>query len=160
MWDLLKTLWRPDREENPADTIVARAANILQVGEFQLLQLAYFDWFAEELPKDSLDDVFRIYMIRGEIPAWARHYARQVLLMEESGGLDESDPTYHRYDADYVTNVPQGLRRFLMVSFCLVAIMTSALAIGSLAKNTTNLDFPPYFNEEELPAAPKGPGAS
>lgn len=40
-----ETLLHPDKEEleNPERRVIANAANILQVGEFQLLQLAYRD---------------------------------------------------------------------------------------------------------------------
>ena len=45
MTSLFQTLMKPDREDpgNGDQADVARAANILMVGEFQLLQLAYFD---------------------------------------------------------------------------------------------------------------------
>ena len=160
MHDFFKTLMHPDREEDPAKTVVARAANALQVGEFQFLQLAYFDWFGEELPKESLDDVFRIYMIRGQIPAWARHYAREVLQKEAAGLLDDNNPSYHRYDQDYVTHVPQGMRRFITATLCLVFVMSSALAIGALSTGHSNQVLPPFFDERQLPSGEKGPGAS
>ncbi len=48
--NLFETLFHPDREEHPERKEVARAANLLQVGEFQLLQLAYKDWFDKEIP--------------------------------------------------------------------------------------------------------------
>ncbi|MCH7542778.1 MAG: hypothetical protein IIB65_03995, partial [Proteobacteria bacterium] len=44
MSNLFQTLMRPDREESEQRAEVARAANLLQLGEFQLLQLAYHDW--------------------------------------------------------------------------------------------------------------------
>ena len=45
MKKFIRTLLRPDREEtNLGADEIARAANILQIGEFQLLQLAYKDW--------------------------------------------------------------------------------------------------------------------
>ena len=160
MLDLFKTLLRPDRVEDPGRTVVAEAANIIQVGEFQFLQLAYFDWYGEELPDEAMDSVFQLYMVRGEIPAWARHYAREVLRKASEGALDDSDPSLHRYDQEYVTHVPRGVRRFLGACFCLIAVMTTALAIGSLATTTSSQELPPYFHDEELQPRPKGPGAS
>ena len=41
MTGFFQTLIQPDREEHPERALIARAANLLQVGEFQLLQLAY-----------------------------------------------------------------------------------------------------------------------
>ena len=57
MINFIKTLVRPDQEEDPERTVVARAANILQVGEFQLLQLAYHDWYGQELPAALCDQL-------------------------------------------------------------------------------------------------------
>jgi len=41
--NFFETLIHPDREEleNAERVLVCRAANVLQIGEFQLLQLAY-----------------------------------------------------------------------------------------------------------------------
>ncbi len=58
MINFIKTLIRPDQEEDPERTVVARAANILQVGEFQLMQLAYHDWYGQELPAALCDQLF------------------------------------------------------------------------------------------------------
>jgi hypothetical protein len=108
MRDLFKTLWRPDREEDQAQSIVAQAANVLQVGEFQFLQLSYFDWHGEEMPKSLLDVVFRRYMLAGHIPHWARNYARQVLDLSTKGAVNDNDPFFHRYDHDYSTHTPNA----------------------------------------------------
>ncbi len=68
--NLWETLLHPDKEEleNPERRVIADAANILQVGEFQLLQLAYRDWFCEDLPEDQADGLFQSYMVHGVVP--------------------------------------------------------------------------------------------
>ena len=38
---LLKTLIKPDWDDNPERSKILNAANLLQIGEFQLIQLAY-----------------------------------------------------------------------------------------------------------------------
>ena len=74
MKSFLRTLLRPDREEtNPEAAEVAQAANILQIGEFQLLQLAYRDWHSAELPETLTDKLFACYMLRKQVPHWTRH---------------------------------------------------------------------------------------
>src|SRR5918999_1764455 len=112
MQSFLDTLIRPDREEDPEQTLVARAANILQVGEFQLLQLAYHQWHGQDLPVALIDRLFSSYMLHHEVPLCARHYARRIIDLYESNLIDPDDPFYHRYDHEYVTHVPQGVRRF------------------------------------------------
>ena len=45
MRDLLNTIIKPDWDDNPIRSEVLDAANLLQIGEFQLIQLAYKVWF-------------------------------------------------------------------------------------------------------------------
>ena len=150
MLGLFKTLMRPDQEEDPALTIVARAANILQVGEFQLLQLAYFEWHDEELPREECDAVFRLYMLKGEIPAWARHYARKIIQADEAGAVEDGDPAFHRYDHNYVTHVPKGVRHFCIASMCLAFFLVSGLLVGALSGTEATSILPPYFEPGQL----------
>ena len=49
---LLQALLHPDHEERVTTdrALVASAANFLDIGEFQLLQLAYWEWYGENIP--------------------------------------------------------------------------------------------------------------
>ncbi len=155
MFGLLKALWRPDLEEDPERTIVAAAANIIQVGEFQLLQLAYHHWYGEDMLPSQGDAMFQAYMLRGEVPSWARHFARNVIARSEKGQLDEKSPDYHRYDHDYVTQVPNGMRHFCLVSMVLAGVLVSGLLIGHLTGSSPTSVLPPYFSDDELRAGPE-----
>lgn len=150
MAGLLHTLWRPDQEEDPELSVVARAANILQVGEFQLLQLAYEDWYGEAMPAELCDKVFRAYMLHNEVPSWARHYARWVIRQDEIDAIDSNDTRFHRYDHNYVTHVPRGMRKFLVASMLLAFVFVSAILAGELAQVQVSSVLPPYFEEKEL----------
>ena len=70
MSGLLKTLVKPDWDDNPKRSEILDAANLLQIGEFQLVQLAYKVWFREELPEHRIDKIFNEYMFTGIIPIW------------------------------------------------------------------------------------------
>ena len=59
-----------------------------------------------------------------------------------------------------MTHVPQGMRRFITATLCLVFVMSSALAIGALSTGHSNQVLPPFFDERQLPSGEKGPGAS
>ena len=61
---LLRTLIKPDWDDDPKRSEILDAANLLQVGEFQLVQLAYKDWYREELPEDKIDKIFGEYMFK------------------------------------------------------------------------------------------------
>jgi hypothetical protein len=157
MANLLQTLLRPDREEDGERAEVATAANLLQIGEFQLLQLAYFEWHGKELQGARSDEVFQAYMMRSKVPTWARHYARRVSQVAALGGLDDNDPAYHRYDSEYYKAVPLGARRLVIAVFCIAFVLGGAIFVGAVAPNAVTSVLPPYFNENELvPVKPSG----
>jgi len=156
MAGLLETLLRPDREENPEKAEVARAANILQVGEFQFLQLAYHAWHETELPEVMIDRLFADYMIHDDVPHWARHYARRILDLDARGQLDWRDPRYHRYDPDYAAPVPRGVRRFCIASLVVFGFLGGGMLFSHYAARDATSILPPYFEENELkPAGPQ-----
>lgn len=68
--NFFKVLMNPDQEEKEFGerVIVGKAANLLQVGEFQLLQLAYSDWHGEYLPDEMSSLLFKSYMIENQVP--------------------------------------------------------------------------------------------
>lgn len=132
--------------------VVSSAANLLQVGEFQFLQLAYREWFDKDLPEALVARLFSSYMLHNEVPHWARHYARSILSREERGQLDENDPTFHRYDHDYHTFVPQGVRKFCTAVALLTMFMVTALLVAAMTADKPTSLLPPYFSEKELGA--------
>ena len=127
-----------------------KAANLLQIGGFQLLQLAYRAWHGEEMPEAASDTIFRSYMVLSRVPAWARHYARRVIELDEAGELDDSDPRYHRYDSDYFKAMPLGARRLVLALCCIGFVMGGGLFVGYLAPVKVTSILPPYFSEQEL----------
>lgn len=150
--NLIKVLLRPDREEdeNPDRTLVVHAANLLQIGEFQLLQLAYRQWYGVEMPATTIDGVFADYMLRGRVPAWARHYARFIVSLAERGELDDRNPKYHRYDREQYTNIPQGLRSFVALTVLVIGFMGGLIILAHVASGGSLSVLPPYFEEKDL----------
>lgn len=129
---------------------VAMAANILMVGEFQLLQLAYFDWFGNDMPASLIDRLFGAYMIRNQVPYWARHFARRIIEKDTKGYIDPHNPAYHRYDANYVTSVPQGFKRFCKEAGFLILFIIGAVWLANLAVDSKGqFQFPPYVDEPQ-----------
>ncbi len=151
--NFFETLIHPDKEEDPERAVVAQAANLLQVGEFQLLQLAYKDWFGEDMPKALVDNLFHTYMLYNEVPHWARQYARKIIAVEGRGELDDLDPGYHVYDADYHTFVPDGVRKFIVATSILVICIGGGIWVANLAAGEGLSVLPPYFESKELGSA-------
>ncbi|NNG03034.1 MAG: hypothetical protein HKM95_02910 [Inquilinus sp.] len=150
MTGFFQTLIHPDHEDEPERLLVISAANILEIGEFQLLQLAHFDWYGADMPEAMFDRMFSSYMVHGIIPPWARHYARQIIELDEAGQLDFRDPAYHRYDSEYVTSVPDGVRKFCYASLILVVMLGGGILISSLSTFEGTSILPPYFERGEL----------
>ena len=98
---LLKTLVKPDWDENPKRTEILHAANLLQIGEFQLIQLAYKSWYKKELPEDKINIIFSNYMITGIIPIWVIYYARDIIKLDKARVLNSYEEKYHVYDHEF-----------------------------------------------------------
>ncbi len=154
--NFFRVLINPEREEaeHPDRKLVGSAANLLQVGEFQLLQLAYHEWFGKDLPQELVSRLFTTYMMHHQVPPWARHYARSILEHYRSGQLNINNPTYHRYDNDYVRKLPTGLSRFLLATALIALIMLASILAASTVKKETTSILPPYFERKELRSNP------
>ncbi|MDX1484142.1 MAG: hypothetical protein R3229_06655 [Alphaproteobacteria bacterium] len=147
---LLRTLLRPDHDEHPERAEAARAANLIQVGEFQLIQLAYFQWFGEDMPEAVGHRMFHSYMVDNRVPHWLRHYARGIIARDVAGTLDDRDPAYHRYDPAFLKPAHTGLVRFgFAASVVLICVIGGLWVSHELAGKSTSF-LPPYFSEEEL----------
>ena len=84
---LVKTLIKPDWDDNPKRSEILHAANLLQIGEFQLIQLAYKVWYKEDLPEEKINKIFSEYMVSGIIPIWVTYYAKDILKLEKANVL-------------------------------------------------------------------------
>lgn len=148
--DFFETLIHPDKEDDPERAEVANAANLLQIGEFQLLQLAYKDWYGDDMPEGLIDRLFHSYMLYSDVPHWARQYARKINMLEQREELDDLDPAYHVYDADYHTFVLGGTRKFLVAATILFVCIGGGLWLADMASGEGGSVLPPYFTEREL----------
>jgi hypothetical protein len=98
---LLKTLIKPDWDHDLKRSEIIHAANLLHVGEFQLIQLAYKVWYGEDLPEDKINTIFNEYMLTGIVPVWVIYYARDILKLNEAKVLDSYNKKYHVYDNEF-----------------------------------------------------------
>ena len=149
MSSFFKALTKPDHDDDPEKAVIVAAANLLQIGEFQLLQLAYKDWFGEELSPADVDGLFTRYMLHDEITPWMRHFARKILAAHESGDIDIDAAQWHRYDSVYTTQVPNGVRRFVGACLVLATLVFGSLWISGHAAGLHGSLFPPYFEADE-----------
>ena len=152
MSDLLKTLVKPDWDDNPKRSEILYAANILQIGEFQLIQLAYKVWFREDLPENKINKIFEEYMIRGIMPIWVTYYAEDIIKLDNANVLNGYDEKYHVYDHEFGTYIydnKQRRRRGVLYAtiIAIVFIASHYMAINYVDDEGSAGFYPPYIEK-------------
>ena len=150
MSGLLKTLIKPDWDDNPKRSEVLQAANILHIGEFQLIQLAYKVWYKEDLPEEKINKIFSEYMVTGIIPVWVITYAKDILKLNKANVLDVHNDKYHVYDhefGEFIHNDQQRKRRgiFYVIIISLMFVASHYMAINYVEEPAGF--YPPYIEK-------------
>ena len=149
---LLKTLIKPDWDDNPKRSEILHAANLLHIGEFQLIQLSYKSWYNEDLPEDKINKIFSEYMVTGVIPIWVTHYAQDILKLNKANVLDYFNDKYHVYDHEfgkYISTEKQRKRRgiFYALVVGIVFIASHYMAINYVEDEGSASFYPPYVEK-------------
>jgi len=150
---LIKTLIKPDWDDSPKRSEILNAANLLEVGEFQLIQLAYKVWFKEDLPEDKINKIFSEYMVTGIIPVWVTHYAQDILKLNKANVLDSFNDKYHVYDHEFgkhISTEKQRKRRgiFYALIIGIVFIASHYMAINYVEDEESAGFYPPYIEKK------------
>ena len=153
MKDFLHTLIKPDWDDNPKRSEILSAANLLQIGEFQLIQLAYKVWYKENLPEDKINLIFEEYMIRGIIPIWVTYYAEDIIKLDNANVLNNYDEKYHVYDHEfgaYIYDNKQRRRRGVLYAtiIAFVFIASHYMAINYVGDNESAGFYPPDIEKK------------
>jgi len=149
---LLKTLIKPDWDDNPKRSEILHAANLLHVGEFQLIQLAYKSWYNEDLPEDKINKIFSEYMVTGIIPIWVTHYAQNILKLNKANVLDSFNDKYHVYDHEFGKHISTDKQRkrrgvFYALIIAIVFIASHYMAINYVQDEGSASFYPPYVEK-------------
>ena len=149
---LLKTLIKPDWDDNPKRSEVLNAANLLQIGEFQLIQLAYKVWYQSELPEEKINKIFGEYMVNNIIPIWVTYYAQDIIKLSDANVLNNYDEKYHIYDhefGEYIYDNKQRRRRGVLYAtiIAFVFIVSHYMAINYVGDNESASFYPPYIEK-------------
>ena len=150
---LVKTLIKPDWDDNPKRSEILNAANLLQIGEFQLIQLAYKIWYKEDLPEDKINKIFSEYMVTEIIPIWVTHYAQDILKLSKANVLDSYNKKYHVYDHEFGDYIPDEKRRkrrgiFYATIIGIVFIGSHYMAINYVDIEESASFYPPYIEKK------------
>ena len=146
----VKTLIKPDWDDNPKRSEILHAANLLQIGEFQLIQLAYKVWYKKDLPEEKISKIFSEYMLSGIIPIWVTYYAKDIIKIEKANALNSYDQKYHIYDHEfggYIYDEKDRRRRgiFYATIIAFVFIMTHYMAANYVEEPASF--YPPYIEK-------------
>jgi hypothetical protein len=149
----LKGLWRalahPEEDVHPDRALLADAANLLQIGEFQLLQLAGRQWLGRDLTPAEIDRWFRRLVYRDEVPQWARVYAREILRLDRTGKLNADQADYHRYDSEGGRQIQASGRNFLLVAAGTVGLMLALLLVATRMVTNPVSMLPPFMDKND-----------
>ena len=152
MNNLVKTLITPDWDDNPKRSKILNAANLLQIGEFQLIQLAYKVWYKKDLPEEKINKIFSEYMVSGIIPIWVTYYARDIIKMENANVLNSYAEKYHVYDHEFGEYLQDNQKRkkrgiFYALIVGIVFIGSHYMAIHYVEDEESAGFFPPYIEK-------------
>ncbi len=84
----------PDFKRSPVDPLldphsrdVIEAAGLLEISEFNLMAMAYHEWYGRPADQKTLERYFCPYMFGSPPPFWAHRLAKEVLELDDRGEL-------------------------------------------------------------------------
>ena len=151
MNNFLRTLIKPDWEDNPKRSEILHAANLLQIGEFQLIQLAYKVWYKKDLPENKINKIFGDYMVNEIIPIWVRYYAKDIIKLDNANVLNGYDEKYHVYDhefGEYISDDKKRKKRGIFYAFIIgIVFIFSHYMAANYGEEPAGF-YPPYVEKK------------
>ena len=147
---LLKTLIKPDWDNNPKRSEIIQAANLIQIGEFQLIQLAYKAWYKEDLPENRINNIFNEYMVTEIIPIWVTFYARDIIKLDKENLLDGYNSKYHIYDHEFgsfINDEKQRKNRGIIYTIIIGVVFVASHFIAFKFSGESSSFYPPYIEK-------------
>lgn len=112
---------------DPRARQVVEAAAILEISEYELLAMAFREWYGRSPRREDLDPLFGPYMFDGVTPYWAVSLARQIITLHDHGRLRHSrfrvPPQPPATLRDIITGVGQSV--LLLALFGLIWYLAS-----------------------------------
>ena len=140
---MFKLLYHPGEIDDPEADVIAEASNRLDVGEFQVFQLGYESWYGRAPDSQMIELCFVGYLTDNRMPPWARHYAREIIKLDDGGGLDSTDPVYHRFDPPHRAPARIYGWSILLGTLGVVALFLTLIAVGGEMVDAPPCMFPP-----------------
>lgn len=80
---------------------------------------------------------------------------RRILRLDGAGGLNDSDPKYHRFDCEYNARTPLDARSICFALGLVFMLVSGGIALSKFEAGPNASMFPPYFSDAELRPQPK-----
>jgi len=141
---------KPDWDDDPKRYEILYAANLLQIGEFQLIQLAYNIWFKKKLPENKINKIFEEYMIKGIVPIWVTYYAKDIIKLDNANVLNGYDEKYHIYDHEFgeqIYNDRQRKKRGIQYTIIIVFVFFISHYMATNYVEEAASFYPPYIEK-------------
>jgi hypothetical protein len=106
------------------------SSRLLQMSEFKFLQLAYSWWYGRDISEKNMESIFADYMLKNEVPHWARHFARQVLSQYSHRILDP-----HKYGIECIIPPHElnGTKVFITIFMIVVYFLFYLIFSGNIS---------------------------
>jgi hypothetical protein len=114
--------------------LVLRAAQNLDIPEYDVFTLAYRNWFGGTDPV-AVDRAFAAYLLRKVVPAWVRHYARRTLTQGMSP---------HEFAAELMPPAPAPCQGVIAGGLVLGAVAL-VIALAAAGSPPEGCFFPPCY---------------
>tara|TARA_B110000438_G_scaffold186574_1_gene178248 strand:+ start:451 stop:963 length:513 start_codon:yes stop_codon:yes gene_type:complete len=150
MNSFFKTLIKPDWDDSPKKSEIIQAANLIQIGEFQLIQLAYKVWYKQDLPEEKINNIFNEYMVTGIVPIWVTYYAKDIIKLDKANILDTYNKKFHIYDHEFGKHISNEKQRKIRGIFYTILIGFIFVASHYMAINNVSEPagfYPPYIEK-------------
>ena len=152
----LKAFLCSDATNKQDRAMVTSVANLLDIGEFQLLQIAFRHWYGREMQPYEQDAFFHDVFILGKTPAFLRHLSRRIYFRDVECNFHEQPSRFNIPDLNSVrVDKPIDVRHFVKVISLLLGVLFVFLL---LALYTVRYDghcttyFPPCLTDNDLGA--------
>lgn len=142
-----------DRPPPCRERPVAELAAHLEIREIDVFQLAHRWWFGREPRTRALEQTFAAYMFRGQVPHWARHFAREALA---AGPIDEAQAK--RLGLDRLAGPPPAPRHGRLVVAATAVVFTVLFAVILTTTYDPQTSAPIGPSQRPLSCAGGGPG--
>jgi len=122
---------------------VVQVAALLQVSEFEVFRLAYWQWFGHAPQELALRAPFQHYLQFATVPPWVRSFVRQVLALQQMGKLDPTEYGIRPAPPANKASVSTGLLAFL--GMCLTVTLLVWLIVQLQDAKLAQCLLPPCY---------------